>query len=364
MKILASVSPGEVRVVAWNGGAVDAAVWRPGSPDGVGDLYRGRIGKVVPAMAGAFVVLGGEEGFLPDSAGARGLHEGASVAVQVTRAAQGGKGPRLAAVAREIGIGHPGLIARGPDAVTRLAGLHPAAPVIVDDHALLGDLRGGLGDRVTHGAAFDDAVESAFAALLEPVVALAGGARLHVQVTPALTALDIDLGSATAERRGKAGAQAAANRALLPGVAAQIRLRNLSGAILVDFGGMAVKQRGALGPGFAAALAGDPLQPRFLGFSGLGLAEILRPRVHPPLAELTTGALAQGLAALREAAARVAARPDQALELRASPAVLTALRVDAAGLAAFAHRAGRPIGLVEVRHEPISPWTIEAASHV
>jgi hypothetical protein len=267
-------------------------------------------------------------------------------------------------VERDIGIGNPGLIERGPDAVTRLAALHRDAPVIVDDQALLGDLRGRLGDRVSHGVAFDEDVESAFSALLEPVVALPGGARLHVHVTPALTALDIDLGSGTGERRGKAGAQAAANRALLPGVAAQIRLRNLSGAILVDFGGMAVKQRASLGPGFESALAGDPLQPRFLGFSGLGLAEILRPRVHPPLAELTTGALAQGLAALREAAARVSARPDQALELRASPAVLTALHADAAGLAGFAHRAGRPIGLVEVRPEVFSPWTIEVAADV
>ncbi len=348
-------------MVAWNGRAVDVAVWRPGSPDGVGDIYRGRIGKVVPAMAGAFVMMGDGEGFLPDSAGARGLHEGSSVAVRVVRAAQGGKGPRLAGVARDLGIGHPGLIERGPDAVSRLAALHQDAPVVVDDHALLADLRGALGDRVTHGDTFDDDVESAFAALLVPTVDLAGGARLHVHITPALTALDVDLGASTGERRSKAASQSAANRALLPGIAAQIRLRNLSGAILVDFGGMAVKQRASLGPGFAAALAADPLLPRFLGFSGLGLAEILRPRIHPPLAELTTGPLAQGLAALREAAARVLARPDQALALRAVPAILTALRADAAGLAAFAHRAGRPLVLVEVRHEQVSPWSIETA---
>ena len=361
MKILASVGPGEVRVVAWNGRAVDAAVWRPGSPDGVGDIYRGRIGKVVPAMAGAFVVLGGDEGFLPDSAGARGLNEGSSVAVRVTRAAQGGKGPRLAAVDYDMGIGHPGLLERGPDGVSRLAALHPDAPVIVDDHGFLAELRGRLGDRVSHGAAFDEDIESAFAALLAPVADLPGGARLHVHITAALTALDVDLGAATGERRDKAGSQAAANRALLPGIAAQIRLRNLSGAILVDFGGMAVKQRAALGPGLASALGGDPLQPRFLGFSGLGLAEILRPRIHPPLAELTTGPLAQGLAALREAASRVSARPGEALTLRATPAILTALRTDAAGLAAFAHRAGRPLALVEVRAEPVAPWSLEGA---
>ena len=358
MKILATAGPGEVRVVAWNGRPVDAAIWRPGSPDGVGDLYRGRIGKVVPAMAGAFVVLGDQDGFLPDSAGARGLSEGASVAVRVTRAAQGGKGPRLAAVPDDIGLGHPGLIARGPDAVSRLAAQYPGAPVIVDDLAVLAALRPTLGDRITHGPAFTDDVASAFATLLAPTADLPGGARLHVHITPALTALDIDLGTSTADRRDKASSQSAANRALIPAIAAQIRLRNLSGAILLDFGGMSVKQRAGLGPTLTSALAADPLQPRFLGFSGLGLAEILRPRIHPPLAEFATGPLAQGLAALREAAARAAARPDQALELRATPAILTALRTDAAGLAAFAHRAGRPLLLTEHHPEPASPWTL------
>ena len=52
VRILASAGPGEVRVVAWDGAILDAAVWRPGSPDGVGDLHRGRVGKMVPAMAG------------------------------------------------------------------------------------------------------------------------------------------------------------------------------------------------------------------------------------------------------------------------------------------------------------------------
>ena len=48
-------------------------------------------------MAGAFVALEGAEGFLPDSEGGKSLTEGSILAVQVTRAAQGGKGPRLTA---------------------------------------------------------------------------------------------------------------------------------------------------------------------------------------------------------------------------------------------------------------------------
>lgn len=64
----AAWSPGEVRVAAMASRTmIDYALWRPGSPDGVGDVYLGRVTAVVPAMAGAFVALasGMPEGFLP-----------------------------------------------------------------------------------------------------------------------------------------------------------------------------------------------------------------------------------------------------------------------------------------------------------
>jgi len=360
VKILAAVSPGEVRVAVWGPqGLVDAAIWRPGSPDGVGDVHRGRVAKLVPAMAGAFVALAEGDGFLPDSEGAKGAGEGDAVAVRVVRAALGGKGPRLARADIDPGNGPPALLARGPDAVRELAERHAAAEVIVDDAGLAAVLRPALGARLRVGPAFDDAVAAAFEALAEPVAELPGGARMHVHATPALTAVDVDLAGATVARGAKAGAQLAGNRALLPALAAQIRLRNLSGAILVDLAGMAAKRRGALAPEFAAALAADPLKPRLLGFTGLGLAEIVRARVHPPLAELFAGPLAAGLAALRQAAAQVAARPDRALALHATPAIIAALRADGAGLAEFARRAGREIALVEVRGSAPPPWMVE-----
>jgi Ribonuclease G/E len=359
VRVLAACGPGEVRAVAWDGSLVDVAIWRPESPDGVGDLHRGVVGKVVPAMAGAFVRIGGGEGFLPDSAGWRGLSEGARVVVRVVRAAQGGKGPRLARQDGDAGGGDPALLARGEDGVTRLARLHPGGEVVVDDPAVAAMLRPGLGDRLRIGPAFDEDVAAAFAGVLEPVAALPGGARMTVTPTPALTAIDIDLGAGTAGRGAKGRSQAAANLGLVPALARQIRLRNLAGAILVDFAGMPAARRKLLAPALAEALAGDPLRPRLVGFTELGLAEILRPRVHPPLAELMTGPLAAGLAALRAAAAAVAARPERPLVLRATPAIIAALREDGAGLADFARRAGRPIELAEVRAAPLPPWTVE-----
>lgn len=366
MKILVSVSPGEMRVAAWDGEALaDYALWRPGRPDGVGDLHRGRVIARLPAMAGSFVALAGAEGFLPDSEAPALPGAGQIVGVRVTRAAQGGKGPRLTArlsdaeqhaAAAAAGVG---LVGRGPGAVERLAARFADAPVVIDDAGLVAELRPALGARLRHGTAFDDAVESAAAALADSTAALPGGARLSVHPTPALTALDVDLAGASAERRGKTASQEAANRALLPALARQIRLRNLGGAIVVDLAGMSARRRAVLGPAFAAALATDPLQPRFLGFSALGLAEILRPRIHPPLHELLAGPHAAGLAALRQAAADIHANPGRALALHATPAIVTALRADPAAMAALAHRAGRPLILVTQAPAGLPDWTLK-----
>ena len=350
-------------------GAVDAAIWRPGAPDGVGDLHRGRILSRVAALAGAFVALDGAEGFLPDSAGAAGRPEGAVLGVRVVRAAQGGKGPRLSGVldAREaslVGSGPPALLERGPHPVQRLAALHPTAEVWMDDPALAAALRPALGHRTRIvQAAFDDTAELAFEGLSEATARLADGIAVHFHPTPALTAIDVDLAGAAGGRQGKAAAHLAANLRLLPSLARQIRLRNLGGAIIVDLAGMSVKRRATLGPAFAAAVAGDVVETRFLGFTALGFAEILRPRIHPPLHEALAGAHASGLAALRRVMTESHARPAHSFRLHAAPAVVDALRADRAALADLAQRTGRPLILEVDRSLEMSrsapKWRIE-----
>ncbi len=352
LRILAASSPGEIRVAAARGNELcDYTIWRPGAPDGVGDLHRGRVTARVPAMAGSFVALDGAEGFLPDSQGGAAVTEGDTLGVRITRAAQGGKGPRLSAVLEAgeralVGAGPPALLRRGPGGVERLARLYPDAPIIVDDAALAAILRRSLGDRfsVEHPV-FDDVLEADIEVLGSPTVELPGGGRLHISATPALVAIDLDTGAATAERRDKAAAQIEFNRAALPVLARQIRLRNLSGAILIDFAGLSVRRRAALRPDLAAVLAEDPLRPRLFGFTALGLAEILRPRVHPPLHELLVGPHATGLAALRQIAADLAARPDRLPVLRAAPTIVAALQNDPMALSDLARRAGRPLML-------------------
>ncbi|MGH7057154.1 MAG: ribonuclease E/G [Acetobacteraceae bacterium] len=330
-----------------SGRLTDVAVWRPAEPDGVGDLYGGRIIRHVPALAGAFVALGREQdGFLPDRDGAVGLAEGTLLAVRIVRAAQGGKGPRLscclAPEEREAAKGLVGLVRRGANPIERLAGWWPGAPIAVDDAEIAVELGAALPGRIKRGSGFDPALEGEIAELAAPEVALAGGARLTIQPTRAVVAIDVDAGAAAGL---VAEAHRAINRAAIPEIARQIRLRNLSGAILVDLAGQSVRARRGFSAAFATALAPDPIGPRLLGFTALGLAEILRPRQAPPLFELLAGPFAAGLAALREVVRASLAEPAAVWGLAAAPGVVAALEADSVALRALQRRTGRALSL-------------------
>ena len=360
--ILVSASPGEVRTALLQDGVLtEAWVERPARPDGVGDLQLGRVSALAPSMAGAFVALAdGETGFLPESeAGAErrtAVSEGMILPLRITRAAQGGKGPRVSArvtpeEAARIAAAPPGaprLVARGPSAAERLALRHPRAEVRVDSAALAARLRGRLGEtlRLVPAPAFDDALEAEFDILAGAEAPLPGGGRLLVHPTPALTAIDMDAGSAAGARG--ANAVLALNREALPDLARQIRLRNLAGAILVDFAGLSPRRRESLAEPLKAALAADR-HARLLGFTHLGLAEIVRDRIHPPLHEvlgLPPSPLTRGLAALRQAAREAAARPAARFALRATPAVIAVLQDLPGALDEYASTAGRPLRLL------------------
>ena len=360
VSIRVATSPGEDQVaVVDDNRLIDYALWRPGAPDGVGDIHRGRVIAQMPGMAGAFVAVAGAEGFLPDSEGAKGLTSGAMLAVRITRAAQGNKGPRLSARGLDpAGAGPVALLHRGPDPVNRLAARFSGAPVIVDDAGLAASLR--LGGRVTVAPrVFDEDVADAIDALGRPHIDLPGGATLCVCPTPALVAIDVDSGGSLAGSAAAKVRHQALNRSILPPLAEQIRLRNLSGAIVVDLAGLSPRRRAALGPDFASALASDPLHPRFLGFTGLGLAEIVRPRIHPPLHELLEGPLAAGLAALRAVVAASRQDPRDLPAIRANPAVVSALQADPLALTDLGRRVGRRVTLRSDPSLPATAWVLE-----
>lgn len=364
LRLLAAVSPGELRVALLRGDElIELAIERPALPDGVGDVQRARVAALAPAMSGAFIALvDGTTAFLPETETTAGrgpigrvLQEGQLLVVRVTRAAQGGKGPRVTARLSEAEAllaaqpgDRPGMLARGPDAALRLARLHPAAAVETDGAALAVRLRAELGaERVRLVAApvFDDAIEAELETLAGPEVPLAGGGRLLIHPTPAMVAIDVDAGAAAGSR--DRAAQDAVNRAAITEAARQIRLRTLSGAILIDLAGLPARGRDAMVPAMAAAVASDRLA-ECLGTGPLGLIELRRRRVHPPLHEVLgapPSALTEGLGGLRRAVREAAARPGQALAMTAHPAVVAALEGLRGALAEYAEAAGTPLVL-------------------
>jgi Ribonuclease G/E len=352
VELRVAAGPGETRVAALRDGVlIEYAIGRTGAPDGVGDVYRGRVTHVVRAMAGAFVTLGSTDGFLPESEGGKGLTEGSILPVRVIRAGQGGKGPRLSARDVTAPPGPVGLVTRGPDVVARLVAAFPGAAVITDDPGL----RSRLGVPVMVEAnVFPDPVLDAIEALGQPEIVLAAGARLAFHPTPALTAIDVDLGGMVAGGGGKTRTHLEVNAALIPALTRQIRLRNLGGAILVDFAGLPVRRRAELGPALAVALAEDRMRPRLLGFTALGLAEILRPRVYPPLHEVLADPLTHACAALRAAAA-----DPMLMVLYASAAVIDALDRDWDGRIALEHHRGQGLLTKRVAGLADADWRLE-----
>jgi hypothetical protein len=361
--IAAAHSPGEIRVAVRGAELLDYAIWRPGCSDGVGDLHVGRVTARARALGGSFVALhGGADGFLPDSEQAAPAGVGTLIAVRVSRAAQSGKGPRLTARLEAddrvaAGAGPVRLVRRGPNPIGRFAAAYPEAGIVVDDPRLSATLHAALGPRLTLvRRAFDDALEDATTALGAEQATLPGGGQMRVQPTAALVAIDIDTAGGLPGQGGKNAAHAGFNAGLMPALARQIRLRNLSGAILVDFAGMPARRRARLTEPLRAALADDPVETRLLGFTGLGLAEIVRRRVHPPLHEVLAGPHAAAAAALRAAVAQ--SRPGAGLMLRAAPGVVAAFERDAVMRADLARSLAHALMISSDPQLPACAWRL------
>lgn len=397
-RLLISASPGERRIARLGGGGhgearlTAYAIERPAAPELVGALCHARVTSVAPALAGAFLAIGDTRpAFLPaeeaepdrqDGTPARpigaSVHVGQAIAVRIIRAPMGGKGARatarITAAERQAAASHPApaLVRPGPGPLARSLAAAPEA-IETDDADLARALRARFPDLAARISArpwplFEPWLEEEIEGLVSPSVPLPRGGRLAIALTAAVTAIDVDTGpsgggSAKAER-------AAANRAALAAAARQVALRGLAGNIVLDLAGLPGGQgaRAGLLAEASAAFAAWVPEARVLGFSRLGLLEIVRPRVHPPLAELL-GTPAEGvilsplthaLAAFR-AALRLAAVPGAVPRLIAAPAVIEAARGAAEALAAFAASAGRPLLLEEDPALRQPAWRVEDA---
>lgn len=218
-------------------------------------------------------------------------------------------------------------------------------------------------------------VEEQIDEALSPAVALPGGGSLIISQTPALCAIDVNTGAAVGGLGGGSKEQTAFEVDLEAAAEAarQIRLRNISGLIVVDFvpvrdPGHKAEVLGAL----RAAVAGDPLGPQVIGYTAMGLVEMTRRRHGPSLQEIlclafedragpSKSPLTVALAALR-GVLREGQGASVPLTLRAPPAVIEALRGPAkAALKEAEQRLGLAITAVADQTFAAEGWEIVPA---
>lgn len=173
--------------------------------------------------------------------------------------------------------------------------------ILTDDRELYEQLSGYLADAMPSHlprlALYQDrllplaklyALDRAFEEASRERVWLKSGAYLVIQATEALTAIDVNTGKC---ERGKAeDTFFRINLEAAHEIARQLRLRNLSGIILIDFINMELEeQRQSLMRALDDDLAQDPVKACVVDMTKLGLVEVTRKRVQKSLAERTRG---------------------------------------------------------------------------
>ncbi|HIP77407.1 MAG TPA: hypothetical protein EYH07_02950 [Kiloniellaceae bacterium] len=373
--LIVSALPGEIRAAVLRDGALeDLLILRDRAPVQVGDRFLAKVGRFDKGLEGAFVDLGLErDGLLPAREVAGPMPpEGSALPVAVIRAPAADKGARVSArragtsLDDAQGFRAPARLDGGPDALLDLIRRAKVTSVVGDDAELLQRLKAEVGEE---GCAFDLApakaplfqtadVDAEIDALLQPLVYCAGGAALLIEPVQTLTAIDVN----SALHEGRGGGQARAlevNLAAVPEIARQLRLRALSGLIVVDF--LALKKpedRKAVAAALRRAVSDDPEPCQVFGLSPSGLLEMTRRRSRPPLHEVLCQPCGIGgrgwekspetlaYEALRHLAAAARGHPPNRVTLKVVPAVAAALQDgQAAALKAVEQRLGGPIAL-------------------
>lgn len=118
---------------------------------------------------------------------------------------------------------------------------------------------------------------------------LKSGGYLVIEPTEALTVIDVNTGKYAGKKRTEETFLLINQEAALE-VARQLRLRNLSGIILVDFINLTDKEaKKELLTRLRSACSQDPVPVRVVDMTPLGLVEITRKKVTRPLAEQLRG---------------------------------------------------------------------------
>lgn len=121
---------------------------------------------------------------------------------------------------------------------------------------------------------------------IKPMVWLKSGGTLVIQPTEALTVIDVNTGKAVAGKKKVQETFLKVNLEAAKEIAKQIRLRNLSGIIIIDFIDMELqKDKDLLMEVLEEHLKKDPIKTTLVDMTALGLVEVTRKKVRKPLHE-------------------------------------------------------------------------------
>lgn len=126
-------------------------------------------------------------------------------------------------------------------------------------------------------------IDGCMAELLKKKVWLKSGAYLVIEPTEALTVIDVNTGKCI---KGRSNDEVffKVNKEAAWEIARQIRLRNISGIVIVDFINMSDEHfRNSLLNELKKAVASDHIKTTVAGMTKLGLVEMTRKKVKPPL---------------------------------------------------------------------------------
>jgi len=307
--------PGETRAVVCLDEAPERLlIEREGAAAGLrlGARYVARVARVDRGLGLAWLDLAeAGDAVLRLKADRPNPHEGQKLEVEIAIEPQAGKD----AVARLLGEGNgaPRLIAAAPDLAQWLASFAPGAPI-------------------SRGRPARDAADEAEALALAIEHPLPNGGSIAIQPTRALTAIDVDLGSAGGRDAKRAARQA--NLQAITTAARILRLKAQCGLVVFDLVGRGHDGQ-ALAQGIRLAFAPDQPGLAFGPVSRFGTLELAIPRRMRPLAEILCGedgapsTLTLAYRMLRAVEREALADPGGRIVARGSPAVVAAAQARA-----------------------------------
>jgi Rne/Rng family ribonuclease len=235
---------------------------------------------------------GAKPGFLPTDG--KPPNEGDTVVVEVVRDADAGKGPKLVLHSREwetTGMRPPRRLHHEPALAERTLRdwQGPVGRIVVDSMAAFGklrefcrefrpDLMAHLAHTRDDSALETDGVADRLGELTEDWVRLPSGGRINVAATAALVAVDVDTGEDVAARSFEDTAARVNTEAALE-IARQLRLRDLTGLVVVGFVPLRARaRRERVLDALKQACRSDPAEVAVGGFTRFGLVELIRSR--------------------------------------------------------------------------------------